>query len=68
MIISLQISPGAKSGDTLAIDAANGIGARKLIHFHQSLSDLLPLEIFNDGTKGHLNEKVRLSGLSSNKK
>lgn len=63
-----QISPGAKSGDILAIDAANGIGAQKLLHFRQSLSNLLPIEIFNDGTKGHLNEKVRSKESPSNKK
>ena len=42
----------------MAIDAANGVGAVKLAHLRQILSDLLPLEIFNDGTKGHLNENV----------
>jgi len=52
------MTPGAKCCETLAIDAANGIGAQKLVYLRQSLSDLLPIEIFNDGTKGHLNEKV----------
>jgi hypothetical protein len=52
------MTPGVKCCETLAIDAANGIGAQKLVYLHQSLLDLLPIEIFNDGTKGHLNEKV----------
>jgi hypothetical protein len=52
------MTPGVKCCETLAIDAANGIGAQKLVYLHQSLPDLLPIEIFNDGTKGHLNEKV----------
>jgi hypothetical protein len=42
----------------VAIDAANGVGAAKLAHLRQTLAELLPIEIFNDGSKGHLNEKV----------
>jgi hypothetical protein len=52
------MTPGAQRCETLAIDAANGIGAQKLVYLRQSLADLLPIEIFNDGTQGHLNEKV----------
>jgi hypothetical protein len=59
------MTPGAKCSETLAIDAANGIGAQKLVYLHQSLPDLLPIEIFNDGTKGHLNEKVNKKNLIS---
>ena len=56
------MTPGAKPCETLAIDAANGIGAQKLVHLRQAIGDLLPIEIFNDGTKGYLNEKVNSSG------
>jgi hypothetical protein len=52
------MTPGIKHPELLAIDAANGIGAQKLIYLRQTLSDILPIEVFNDGTKGHLNEKV----------
>ena len=52
------MTPGIKRPELLAIDAANGIGAQKLIYLRQTLSDILPIEVFNDGTKGHLNEKV----------
>jgi hypothetical protein len=52
------MTPGAKPSGTLAIDAANGIGAQKLVYLRQTLADLLPIEIFNDGTIGRLNEKV----------
>lgn len=57
--IFFQITPGAKCSGTLAIDAANGIGAQKLLLLRQRLSELLPIEIFNDGTKGRLNDKVK---------
>lgn len=53
----IQITPGAKRSEALAIDAANGVGAAKLTRLRQTLTDLLPMEIFNDGTHGHLNEK-----------
>jgi hypothetical protein len=52
------MTPDIKRPELLAIDAANGIGAQKLVHVRQTLSNFLPIEIFNDGTKGHLNEKV----------
>lgn len=55
------MTPGAKHPEKLAIDAANGIGAQKLVVLRQRLSDLLPTEIFNDGTTGHLNEKVNIN-------
>ncbi|CAF0819338.1 unnamed protein product [Rotaria sordida] len=54
---NLCMTSGAKPAEQLAIDAANGIGAQKLVYLNQRLSDLLTIEIFNDGTKGHLNEK-----------
>ncbi|CAF0876381.1 unnamed protein product [Rotaria sordida] len=53
----IEMTSGAKPAEQLAIDAANGIGAQKLVYLNQRLSDLLTIEIFNDGTKGHLNEK-----------
>ena len=53
------MTSGAKCSGILAIDAANGIGAQKLLFIRQSLSDLLTIEIFNDGTMGHLNERVK---------
>jgi len=52
------MTPSAKNLEPLAIDAANGIGAQKLVYLRKSLLDLLSIEIFNNGTKGHLNEKV----------
>lgn len=54
------MTPNAKRSEPLAVDAANGIGAQKLVELKQRLGDMLPIEIFNDGTKGHLNEKVLL--------
>ena len=53
------MTPNVKPCETLAVDAANGIGAQKLIYVNQQLPGLLHLEIFNDGTRGHLNEKVK---------
>ncbi|CAF0791967.1 unnamed protein product [Rotaria sp. Silwood1] len=53
----IEMTSGTKCSEQLAIDAANGIGAQKLVYLNQRLSDLLKIEIFNDGTKGHLNEK-----------
>ncbi|CAF4861085.1 unnamed protein product [Rotaria socialis] len=52
-----EMTPGAKHLEQLAIDAANGIGAQKLVVLQQRLSDLFKIEIFNDGTQGRLNEK-----------
>jgi hypothetical protein len=52
------MTPDAKRPGLLAIDAANGVGAQKLVDLRQRLADFLPIEIFNDGTIGHLNEKV----------
>ena len=60
------MTSGVKQSELLAIDAANGIGAQKLVHFRQMLSNILPMEIFNDGTKGHLNEKVNKYLIKSN--
>ncbi|CAF4294838.1 unnamed protein product, partial [Rotaria magnacalcarata] len=51
------MTPGVKHPEQLAIDAANGIGAQKLVVLQQRLSDLFKIEIFNDGTQGRLNEK-----------
>lgn len=53
------MTPNAKPLESLVVDAANGVGASKMVRLHEHLSDLLPLEIFNDGSKGQLNEKVR---------
>ncbi|CAF3211590.1 unnamed protein product [Rotaria socialis] len=53
----IEMTPGAKHLEQLAIDAANGIGAQKLVVLQQRLSDLFKIEIFNDGTQGRLNEK-----------
>lgn len=54
----IQMTPGAKCSETLAIDAANGVGAQKLVDLRRELPDILPFQVFNDGTRGHLNEKV----------
>ena len=53
------MTPSAQHLEPLAIDAANGIGAMKLAYVRQTLAKFIQIEIFNDGTKGHLNEKVR---------
>lgn len=42
----------------LAVDAANGVGALKLAYFHEKLKKILRIDVFNDGTKGRLNENV----------
>lgn len=52
----IKITANAKRSETLVVDAANGIGASKLVRLQQNLSELLPLVIVNDGTKGRLNE------------
>jgi hypothetical protein len=52
------MTPSAKRLEPVAIDAANGIGALKLAYMRQTLAKFIKMEIFNDGTKGHLNEKV----------
>ncbi|CAF3502799.1 unnamed protein product [Rotaria sp. Silwood1] len=46
-----------KSFETLAIDAANGVGAMKLACIRRTLANLIRIDIFNDGTKGLLNHK-----------
>ncbi len=53
------MTPTAKRLEPIAIDAANGIGAMKLAYLRQTLATFIQIEIFNDGTKGHLNEKVK---------
>jgi hypothetical protein len=53
------MTPSAKRLEPIAIDAANGIGAMKLAYLRQTLAKFIQVEIFNDGTKGHLNEKVK---------
>lgn len=53
------MTPGAKRPEQLAIDAANGVGAQKLVNLQERLPDIIKFEIFNDGTKGRLNEKVK---------
>ena len=57
----LQLTPNAKRLEPLAVDAANGVGAVKLAYMRQTLAKYLPIEIFNDGTKGRLNEQVPFS-------
>jgi hypothetical protein len=52
------MTPSAKHLEPLAIDGANGVGAIKLAYMRQTLAKFLQIEIFNDGTNGHLNEKV----------
>jgi hypothetical protein len=52
------MTPSAKRLEPLAVDAANGVGAIKLAYMRQTLARFLQIEIFNDGRKGHLNEKV----------
>lgn len=52
----LEITPSAKSIEPLAIDAANGVGASKLAYVRKTLAKFLPMEIFNNGGKGCLNE------------
>ena len=52
------MTPSAKRLEPVAVDAANGVGAVKLAYMRQTLAKLLPIEIFNDGTKGRLNENV----------
>ncbi|CAF0950497.1 unnamed protein product [Rotaria sordida] len=46
-----------KSFESLAIDAANGIGAIKLTHVRRILANFIRIDIYNDGTKGLLNDK-----------
>jgi hypothetical protein len=53
------MTPTAKRLEPLAIDAANGVGAVKLAYVRQILAKFIHIQIFNDGTKGHLNEKVK---------
>jgi len=57
------MTPSAKRLEPIAIDAANGIGAMKLAYLRQTLAKFIQIEIFNDGTKGHLNEKVKRKGI-----
>ena len=52
------MTPSAKRLEPVAVDAANGIGALKLAYMRQTLAKFLQIEIFNNGTKGQLNEKV----------
>lgn len=52
------MTSSAERLEPIAIDAANGIGATKLAYIRQTLAKYLQIEIFNNGTKGQLNEKV----------
>jgi hypothetical protein len=52
------MTPSAKHIEPLAIDAANGVGAIKLAYMRQKLARFFRFEIFNNGSKGHLNENV----------
>jgi hypothetical protein len=54
------MTPTSKRFEPLAIDAANGVGAIKLAYMRQTLAKFIKIEIFNDGTKGRLNEKVKI--------
>ena len=51
--------PNANPIEPLAIDAANGIGAMKLAYMRQKLAKFIRITVFNDGTKGHLNDNVK---------
>ncbi|CAF1143768.1 unnamed protein product [Adineta ricciae] len=53
----IEMTPNIQRFEPLAIDAANGIGAMKLAYMRQTLAKYIHIEIFNDGTRGHLNEK-----------
>lgn len=52
------MTPSAQHLEPLAVDGANGIGAMKLSYIRQKLAKYLQIEIFNNGSKGQLNEKV----------
>ncbi|CAF3635603.1 unnamed protein product [Adineta steineri] len=53
----LEMTPNTQRLEPLAVDAANGIGAMKLAYMRQTLAKFIQIEIFNDGTRGHLNDK-----------
>ncbi|CAF1589008.1 unnamed protein product [Rotaria magnacalcarata] len=53
----VTMTPSDRSLESLAIDAANGVGAFKLAQIRRILEKFIPLDIYNDGRKGHLNEK-----------
>ena len=59
------MTPSAQRLEPIAIDAANGIGAMKLAYIRQNLAKYLQIEIFNNGTKGQLNDKVNLKRFCS---
>ena len=61
------MTPSAQHLEPLAIDAANGVGAMKLAYIRQTLAKFIQIEIFNDGTKGHLNEKVKTKKINFSK-
>lgn len=52
------MTPNTQRFEPLAIDAANGIGAMKLAYMRRTLARFIQLEIYNDGTRGRLNDKV----------
>ena len=52
------MTPSAQHLEPLAVDAANGIGAMKLSYIRQTVAKYLQIEIFNNGSKDQLNEKV----------
>ncbi len=53
------MTPNAQHLEPLAIDAANGVGAMKLTYLRQTLAKFIQIDIFNDGKRGQLNEKVK---------
>jgi hypothetical protein len=60
------MTPSAQHLEPLAIDAANGVGAMKLACVRQTLAKFIQIDIFNDGTKGRLNEKVKRKKATKN--
>ncbi len=60
------MTPSAQHLEPLAIDAANGVGAMKLAYVRQTLAKFIQIDVFNDGTKGHLNEKVKRKKATKN--
>ncbi|CAF4475398.1 unnamed protein product, partial [Rotaria sp. Silwood2] len=53
----VHMTPSDNSFEPLAIDAANGVGAMKLAKVRRTLANFIRMDIFNDGTKGLLNDK-----------
>lgn len=52
------MTPNEDHIEPLVIDAANGVGALKLACVRRALAKFIHIDIYNDGRKGRLNEKV----------